>query len=385
MKIVIVVEEFDPAKGYLEYYLARELARLGHKVYLFTFSEGSRIVREAFREEKFEVIKIPYINVIDSYHIPCLKGVAYIIKFIKMEKPDIIHCQPLFSPLSLIFIFFQRLARYKIVGSLITGEYSIDSITAKLKFILAKILIENYIKNKVELFFALNEGFKKILLNLFNIPPQKISIIPLGADPELFKMNLESRIEIRKMLGISSDDIVIVYSGKIIPSKELNLLIEALALVIRRITKVKLLIIGKGDESYLRYLKELCKNLGVSEHVIFYPWVHRKVLPCLYSAGDIAVWPGAPSISIIEAASVGLPLIIKRSPITEYAVAYNNGFMFERGNVEELHKYLEILICNDKLRREMGRNSRLLVEQRLNWKTISLHYVREYMRVLYGT
>jgi hypothetical protein len=36
MKIVNTIDNFDPNKGYLEYYLARELTKLGNKVYVLS-------------------------------------------------------------------------------------------------------------------------------------------------------------------------------------------------------------------------------------------------------------------------------------------------------------------------------------------------------------
>ncbi|MEM2180845.1 MAG: glycosyltransferase family 4 protein [Nitrososphaeria archaeon] len=379
MRIVITVEQFDPDKGYLEYYLARELTELGHEVYIFTFG-WNKTLSTIMLKEGFQVISIPYIGMINGYHIPGPRGVAYIIEFIKKEKPDIIHCQPLYSPLSLVFISFRWLSKYRVVGSLITGEYLVNSVVKNLLYILVKILVEHYLKNKVALFFSKSGELKKVLLRLFNIPSQKIDVIPLGADPKLFKFDMVARRKVRSLLGLSDEDIVVVYSGKIILSKELDVLINAIAPIIKKNSKVKLLIIGKGDMLYIKYLKELCFNLGILNNVIFHQWVHRTKLPEIYSASDIAVWPGMPSISIVEAASVGLPVIIKRSPIEKYAIEYENGFAFEKGNVNELNKYLEVLISDKELRREMSHKSRLLVEQKLNWKNIATQYLEAYIQ-----
>jgi len=361
--------------------LAKELTKLGHKIYVLTFGWSKHVLRTMLKEG-FEVVSLPHVAVANGLHVPSFSGVTRLVKFIKMERPDIIHCQPLFSPLSLVFISCQRLSSYRIVGSLITGQYSINSVPAKLKHYLVKLLIERFIGNKVDSFFALSYDWKKILLQLFNIPHQKISIIPLGADPELFKFDTRARTKVRNLLGISHEDVVVVYSGKIIRSKDLHILVKAIAPIIRQKRKVKLLIVGKGEQSYLEYLQELCLNLRISKNVFFHPWVSTTQLPDFYSASDIAVWPGGPSISVIEAASVGLPVIIKRTPIEKYKISYNNGFAFKRGNIDELRKYLEILIYDVKLREEMGHKSKLLVERKLNWGVIAAKCLDEYALAL---
>jgi len=377
MRIVITVEEFDPSRGYLEYYLAKELAKLGHKVFVFTFGWSENVLRIMLKEG-FEVVSVPHVAVVNNYHVPSLSGVAYIIKFIKVEKPDIIHCQPLFSPISLLFISCQRLARYRIVGSLITGEYSINSTIATLKYNFVKTIIECYVKNKIDSFFAINDEWKEALTQLFDISHQKIRVIPLGADSELFKFDAKARNRVRNTLGLSAEDVIVVYSGKIIQSKELHILVKAIAPIIRQNCNVKLLIVGKGNSSYIEYLKELCLNLKILNNVIFYPWVHRTRLRDIYSASDIAVWPGGPSISIVEAASVSLPVIVKRSAITKYVIQYQNGFTFERENIDELREHLRILIYDEKLRKDMGCKSRLLVEQKLNWGSVTIQYLDAY-------
>ena len=101
-------------------------------------------------------------------------------------------------------------------------------------------------------------------------------------------------------------------------------------------------------------------------------------LPDYYNASDIAVWPGLSSISIIEAASTGLPLIISNYPIETYSIEYRNGYSFEIGNEVQLRNLLAILIYNNNKRDEMGTKSRKLVEDKLNWSNIADLYVESY-------
>lgn len=314
--------------------------------------------------------------------LPKVSKITYIKKFLKKEKPDIIHCQPLFSPISLIFLTLKNYFSYKIVGSLITGEYSITSFISKIKYITIKLLTEHYIRKKTTYFFVKSEPWKKIILQLFNISPKKIIEIPLGADSDLFKLDLRIRKTMRKELGFSPEEIVIIYSGKIIQTKKLHLLFNAIAPVIKKNSKVKLLIVGRGKQLYLKQLKKIACSLGIAEKIIFHSWVTRRILFKFYNAADIAVWPGSISISIIEAASVGLPVVIKRSPISRYKISNENGLDFKKDNVVELNHCLRQLIMNPRLRERMGQNSRRLVEQKLNWKTIAQQYLESYNSAL---
>jgi len=249
MKIIIEVENFDPSSGYLERYLAEGLSKLGHKVYIFTFGKNTKVLREI--SGVFKVVYIPSIGrVANVFHLPSFNGVLYIIKFLKMEKPNIVHCQPLGSLLSIVFLLFKKGFRYKIVGSIATQLNTVFSpwnFTKTMLFYMSKIFIAHYVEKRTELFFAKTKELAKILSSVYDVSQDKFRIIPLGTDPELFKFNCNSRVSIRKKLGFSKDDILIVYSGKINFSKRLHILIEALSPIIKKDRRVKFLIIGKGD------------------------------------------------------------------------------------------------------------------------------------------
>ena len=380
MKIIITVEDFDPDKGYLEYYLAKELANVNHEIIIVTYSLDKIFSRKKL-DKNFDVVYIPYIFRLNGFHLPCMRSVIYIINLIKAERPEVIHCQPLFSPLSLIFIIWKNLYGYKIVGSILTQLPTHWGIIKKVLFCFTKLIID-LVEKKLDAVFVKTKELRELILQSYNIPSHKFCVIPLGADKMLFKFDPKARTLMRKELNLSETDVVIVYSGKIILSKDIDILIKAIAPIITQNYKVKLLIIGKGEPYYVNHLKSLINDLKISNNVIFYPWIHRTKLPAFYSASDIAVWPGLSSISIIEAASTGLPLIIARYPVEIYAIEYGNGYAFKRGDMNELRKYLEILIYNDKLRKEMGNKSKFLVEQKLNWKNIALLYLNRYRDVL---
>ena len=259
MKVVISCESFDPRLGYLEKYLAEELSKLGHEVFVIAFSDYGKVSRFVLRDH-FEVIYIPYVlKIAKGLHIPSFRGIVYIIRFLKEKRPHIIHCQPIGSPLSIIFLLFKNVFGYKVVGSIATQLNLIFSpwnFARKILFSLSKIVIARYAKRKAEIFFAKTRELAKILSRSYGIPLDKFQIIPLGTDPDLFKFCQKARVSVRRKLGICKYDIVVVYSGKINYSKRLHVLIEAIAPIIKKNPKVKLLIVGRGDRHYIRYLKK---------------------------------------------------------------------------------------------------------------------------------
>ena len=380
MNIVISVEEFDPSKGYLEYYLAREMARLGHKLSVLSFRTGHSSVQRL--DEGFQLVTVPNMTSLRGYHFPSVSAIAFLARFLEGERPAIVHCQPLFSPLSLVLVALRRRFGYKIVGSLLTGEFNNDGAFTKMFAYFAQMVFRFYVKSRCRLVFAKSPKLSEITRGLFGVERTAFKIVPLGADPELFKFDSLARQSNREALGLNRDDVVVAYSGKINPAKGLVCLIEASAPIITKDRRIKLLIIGRGYPHYVDYLKKLASTLGVSQNIIFHPWVDRTQLSALFSVSDLAVWPGSSSISIIEAAAIGLPILITTTAVDSYAIDNENGFAFQRGNSVELRKYLELLIRDTSLRKTMGHNSRALVEKSLNWKDIAMEYEKAYLKVL---
>ena len=88
------------------------------------------------------------------------------------------------------------------------------------------------------------------------------------------------------------------------------------------------------------------------------------------------------SISIVNAASIGLPLVIADAPVEKFAIENENGFAFKIGDVATLQKILKKLVEDKELRKEMGQKSRQLVEQKLNWKNIASQYLEVYKQTV---
>lgn len=134
------------------------------------------------------------------------------------------------------------------------------------------------------------------------------------------------------------------------------------------------MIVGNGDEDYIKKLKTLCSELFLNNKCIWINAVPNKELPKYYSAADIAVWPYGASISQREAISNSLPIIVSDcSPITDL-VKYGNGFTYREFNVEDLTSKMEMLLDN-KLRSEMAQASRKFAETVLDWKIIAENFI----------
>ncbi len=67
-----------------------------------------------------------------------------------------------------------------------------------------------------------------------------------GVDSEVFRPDRPGRLEVRRALGWSPDDVVITYVSRIAPEKNVDYLADALAIVASRRPDVRILFVGDG-------------------------------------------------------------------------------------------------------------------------------------------
>lgn len=403
MKIVHVISYFQPKLGYQEYYLAREQQKMGHEVSIVTSNSYRPFSNQQFDlrhkdtnnsniclEEKLKVYRIPAIFEIGSSY--CLtRGIK---KVLGKLSPDVIHAHEIYTITPSLPAFFKNHMRYKYLID--THTYmpfypkTARSIVNLLSFkFLKNILFKFAIKN-ADAIVAVDYNHQKWFSDEFKVPSSNIYVIPLAADHHLFKPNPKMREETRFKLGIKNNELLIVYAGKIIPSKDIHKLLHAYAYISKTRKNMKLLLIGSGDPHYTSKLITLSRKLEIANNIIFHPPVPNNELPKFYNAADIGIWPGSRSITIIEAMATGLPIIVTRNdPFDGYPYAHNakryleyeNGLSFTRGNVEELASCISYLADNEKIRNEMGQKSRRLVEDKLNWEIITKKFLEVYEKL----
>lgn len=142
-------------------------------------------------------------------------------------------------------------------------------------------------------------------------------IVKNGICCEKFRKTLseEERLALKHELKISPDKKVLVFVGRIVKSKGIKELLDAIKLM--HDESIVLLIIGStnfGAKDISRFeieIKKTCEELG--EQVRFTGFIHNDELWKYYQIGDIAVlpsmWEEPAGLTMIEAASAGLPVV----------------------------------------------------------------------------
>lgn len=188
----------------------------------------------------------------------------------------------------------------------------------------------------------------------------KVVTLYNGIDLERFDERLYNRNEVKKSLGMSKDDIVIMYTGRLVSEKGVYELISAFNLL-KGFDNVRLLIVGGtgysefGENEYLKKLKSIS-----SPNVIYTGYIPYEDIVKLYTAADIGVAPSlcndAFNLSVIEYFSIGVPVIISDMGAMKELVDETCSIVIKADNhfVINMSLALRELLMDEKKRKQMG-------------------------------
>jgi D-inositol-3-phosphate glycosyltransferase len=168
---------------------------------------------------------------------------------------------------------------------------------------------EELIKNCQQIIASTSRG-RDELIYYCGASPGRIRIIPCGVNPDLFRPIDKERA--RRRLNLNGED-VLLFVGRIVPIKGLDRLLMAMS-YLEGEGPIKLLVIG-GDEQTptpSENLRNLTKELGISDRVMFFGFVDHEELPWFYSAADVCVIPSfheSFGLVALEALACGTPVI----------------------------------------------------------------------------
>lgn len=153
----------------------------------------------------------------------------------------------------------------------------------------------------------------------------------------------------------------IVSVGRLHPVKDFGTLIKVFDIVQKEIKDAKLTIVGGGDE--LNNLENLINKLGLKDKITITGMVNKEKVEEYMLNSSVYVMTSLTEcfpMVLLEASSVGLPLISFDIPVGPKAIIENaeNGYLIENRNIEKMaKKIVEVLNDKENLRR-LGKNAK---------------------------
>ncbi|MFC1517559.1 glycosyltransferase family 4 protein, partial [Candidatus Margulisiibacteriota bacterium] len=148
------------------------------------------------------------------------------------------------------------------------------------------------------------------------IPKEKIYLKPVVPNDignfDKDKLDQEKLAKKKKELGISSEALVCLYAGGLIPSKNISGLLHIFADTMKILPDKKLHLIILGQGKLKEKLISLCNELNISSQVTFSNFLPRQDVPYIYGLSDIFVFfsntEGFARV-LMEAGHIGLPIV----------------------------------------------------------------------------
>jgi len=220
---------------------------------------------------------------------------------------------------------------------------------------------------KADYLTAISQDLKeRALENKIRVP---VKIVPNGVDIEKFKRsNEEERQELKQVLKIKPNEKVIITASRLVYKNAVDDLIKA-----GQYLKFpfKILIAGSGKEE--KKLRELTRNLKLSDRVLFLGQIDYDQLPKYYSIADVFVRPsrseGFGNV-FLEAIACGIPFIATSvGGIKDFLRNGEIGLACNVNDPQNLAKKIKQAINNDM--DQIVKNGQELVRQKYSWSIIA--------------
>lgn len=386
MKIVHLVDYFQPILGYQETFLAREQLKQGHTVTVVTsdryapFPDYDQTIKPVLGERIQPIgqhieegIPVRRLPVQFERGFRCwLGGLSAILTEL---NPDVIHAHGVIKLSTLQVVLAKLNFKHQLLVDDHMHQVNVNKkLSGKLFYGAFRLSLAPLFQKRIDRVVGITPETASIVRDVYGFKKIPVQVIELGVDTNLFAPRPAARQQIRAELGLSGQDFLVVYTGKLIPAKAPHWLLEALP---HCTPHIKVLLVGNIAVDYQAKIEAIITRHDLQTRVFLQPAVKQISLPDYYAAADAGCWPRETSLAMLEAAACGLPIVVARGEVAE-RVSYNNGLEYEEGNVANLAHCLTKLAQNPTEAQAMGQRGRKLVEDKLSWSEINQQFMEAY-------
>jgi glycosyltransferase involved in cell wall biosynthesis len=298
-------------------------------------------------------------------------------------KPDIVQFSKIHFPFEAFFLAQMR--RRGLTLTQICHEFEMRETQRGLFSLLSMRAYGDIYKNFSAMFFHAQENCEKFLSLFPFVDERKVHIIPHGNSNWLLKHFSQDHNwdALRQRYGLQAGQPVVLFFGLLAPSKGIEDLIEAFALV-RQSSGAKLLIAGYPTKHFnMVELKQKIADLNLAEHVVLDPrYIPLEEVGALMSLATVAVYPyrsSTQSGALQVAYTFGRPVVATMVGGLPEAVEHGrSGFLVPPESPSALAQGILKLVNNRELTMVMGEYARHLSETRFSWRSVAQRMIQVY-------
>ena len=398
MKIVIVSGFYSAGMGYSENCLPKALVSLGHEVHVVTsnlnvygnvhdydktyepFLGAADQGTGVFKIDGYTVHRMPS-NFVSSYVY--IKGMY---KKIRQLAPDIVQSTEIASVNTFKLALVKVLLGFKLFTEThqhlsVVKPYMKNNVPGyfvkKILYKITRTLPSHITSWFIEKCYAIAPDCVLVANKYYGVPLNKIKLQSLGTDTELFKpaiseMDYAQRKALRTKFGYDENDIVCIYTGRFSEDKNPLLITQAITEITNQSNNFFYgIFIGEGIQ------RDRIQNTPRTKVL---PFMKHIDLAEYYRMADIAIWPRQESMSMLDAAASGLPLVVTEN-IGEKERIEGNGKSYKENNAKDLSRAL-LELSDEKIRKNFGIIGRTKMVNDYSWIKIAKTIESDYKHAL---
>lgn len=352
--IVLVITRLDRGgSAELTLQLAAGLVKKGYQITLIAGQTSQPLGSpQTFAAQNH--FTLHYLNSLRRPISPLNDMLAFLrlIFLLKKLRPDILHTNS--SKAGLIGRLAGKLAGVRKIfhsphGHIFYGYYSP---TISRLF----IILEKYMAHYTDKILNLTERGRRDHIRARIAPPEKFMVSSCGVELEPFRA-----VTSKNLRRSDPQNLVVIWAGRLVPVKNLPLLLEAARLLQPQALNIRYIIAGDGEDA------EKIRNLRDSYNIRNIEFLgFRNDLPAIFAEGDVFILTslneGFGRI-LVEAMATGLALIATNvGGVPEIIQDGINGILIPSRDKQQLAGAIRKIYRNPKLRHQMGLRNRKKAE-----------------------
>ena len=356
--------------------IANNLAKMGHKVTVMT--PDLELNGEKYSPNLHSNIKVVYVKTPSRSNLKVAARRCKVnlekegIKLGNKEKFDFV--LTIFHPFHLVpnaAIACAKKLSIPVIVKIDDAVYDKSTGIKSLQRKIEKMISTRALKNASRI-LVVNKNTEKIMHTFYDVPFEKIEVIPNGVDLQFFR----SAKKIPEK---------IIFSGVMYHHRGLNVLLESLPDVIQKFPKVNVILLGDGPE--MKKLQNIVKEKCIENNVEFRGWVDRNNLPDQINDASIAIGPlkrttvteNALPIKVLEYMASSLPILAISGTLPgDVLIHEKNGYFIK--DSKELGERICKLLDNPELIDSMG-NESLKMVQKFSWEKVVSDILKSYENI----
>lgn len=228
---------------------------------------------------------------------------------------------------------------------------------------------------------ATNESYKEIAIKRGKMKPERVQVVRSG--PKLDRLKLLPPDDQYK----KGRKYLVGYVGVIGEQEGIDLLLESAKYVVDKRKDVQFAIVGGGTD--VEKLKQLSKEMGLSEYVDFYGRVSDEILIGILNTADICVNPDKPTeMNNLSTMNKIMEYMALKKAIVQFDLkegrfsAQKASLYAANDSTDDFAEKIIYLLDNEKIRNEMGEYGYNRVLTELSWEYESKKLVNVYKQLL---